>query len=288
MTFYSSTLPIDTNAFEPKSLIYPVDLVGEVNFRGLDIALTPEMIAGMPFIEFVPFVHQLWDTPNNHNGHWSCGVAVVLMYLAYYRMLTAKPITVNVPSPHVSPFGHYASEPFSFYGGYCDNYVPTPTGKAAGVYGKIVDKIGSSYGTHYHSPSGQGLYPFLAPVVEYKFGNKLNLYIDRPAGSRFLEREPTLKLFEQSLTAGHPVLFSGFFENKYDHLALLTGLAKVNGETHLVISNPYGTGTDKSFDGNREVVNWDRVKPKWGMFTTGDYVPQYESSGLTFAQKVMS
>jgi hypothetical protein len=57
----------------------------------------------------VPHIHQLWDTPENFDGHWACGPTSSAMVLAYYGLLEAHPIKVKVPGQGVrsSEFGWY-------------------------------------------------------------------------------------------------------------------------------------------------------------------------------------
>ncbi len=71
----------------------------------------------------IPYVHQLWDTPEEFNGNWACGPTCVTMVLAYYNALEANPIEISTPRLHTSPFGVLISRGFS-YNASCTQKTP--------------------------------------------------------------------------------------------------------------------------------------------------------------------
>jgi len=36
----------------------------------------------------VPYIHQVYDTPNTFNGHWACNASSALMAITYYGILS--------------------------------------------------------------------------------------------------------------------------------------------------------------------------------------------------------
>jgi len=87
----------------------------------------------------VPYLHQVYDTPNHFNGHWACNATSAVMTLAYYGVIDKWDTTVDVPSPHVSSYGNYVSEIYTVNGHTLDVGSADPNGNIAyGGYGYIV------------------------------------------------------------------------------------------------------------------------------------------------------
>jgi Tol biopolymer transport system component len=55
----------------------------------------------------VPYIHQVYDTPDWHNGHWSCAPTTAMMAIAYYRKLPYWDSWCSSPHGHTSHFGNY-------------------------------------------------------------------------------------------------------------------------------------------------------------------------------------
>ncbi len=90
-------------------------------------------------IDDVPYLHQVYDTPNHFNGHWACNATSAVMTLAYYGAIDTWDTTVDVPSSHVSHYGNYVSEVYTVNGHTLDVGSPDPNGSIAyGGYGYIV------------------------------------------------------------------------------------------------------------------------------------------------------
>ena len=62
----------------------------------------------------IPYVHQLYDTPDWFNGNSACAPTQAIMVLAYYGMLPQWNITCSEPSPHVTPWGNYVADKYRF------------------------------------------------------------------------------------------------------------------------------------------------------------------------------
>jgi hypothetical protein len=92
--------------------------------------------ANQVYLKGIPYIHQVYDTPSNFNGHGACGAAAALMAIQFYQILPAHPITVNVPEKHNSDYGWYVSNVYTK--GRKFNVYSTYKGKAsAGGYGYI-------------------------------------------------------------------------------------------------------------------------------------------------------
>lgn len=87
----------------------------------------------------VPYMHQVYDTPNWFNGHWACNATSAMMCVAYYKILPYWDCIVSVPYSHVSHYGNYVSEIYSYNGHTYDIASPDPNNNDAwGGYGYIV------------------------------------------------------------------------------------------------------------------------------------------------------
>jgi hypothetical protein len=209
----------------------------------------------------VPFIHQLWDTPDEFNGHWACGPTSTAMVLAYYGRLEPHPITVHAPRglpPHESPFGWYLPNVFPHAGRTFDRRAGTPEGTAQGLYGSIV---GAYCGGGWCAGANDILSvmrTFLAPI-----GNTVEFAWARDAGPDRLRNV---------LDAGHPIVVSGKLFG-WDHLIVIRGYFRDGDTTRWICNDPYGYQTDRSYDGGNVVYDWAEIRPKWMVIPSGAFVP---------------
>jgi len=88
----------------------------------------------------VPYVHQVYDTPNWHYGYGSCAPTTCIMAIAYYNLLPKWPEAVSAPSPHISDYGNYVADKYTLNEIYYDYVEPTSGGENAwGGYGFMWD-----------------------------------------------------------------------------------------------------------------------------------------------------
>ena len=71
-------------------------------------------------ISNVPYIHQVYDTPNEFNGYWACNASSALMAITYYGILPYWDCTVSIPYSHTSHYGRYVSDIYT-YNGYTYN-----------------------------------------------------------------------------------------------------------------------------------------------------------------------
>ncbi len=64
----------------------------------------------------VPYVHQVYDTPDDFNGHWACGATSAIMAINYYNILPYWDVTCSTPYSHISHYGQYVSEEYDYNG----------------------------------------------------------------------------------------------------------------------------------------------------------------------------
>ena len=77
----------------------------------------PSLLGQMEIKSFpAPYIHQVYDTPTWFDGHWACGATSAMMALAYYNILPAWNCNCSSPYFHVSKYGRYICETYSFNG----------------------------------------------------------------------------------------------------------------------------------------------------------------------------
>lgn len=210
----------------------------------------------------VPFIHQLWDTPDDFNGHWACGAASTTMVLAFYGALEPKPITISVPTPHQNPYGWYLSNTFTQNGYTFDATAGTPhDGIGRGIYGTALD--------YFPEPAGW----CAAWDTGRKGIQKVTRALLTPKGikARF-EGAPTPQKVKASLDAGHPVISGGMVFG-YGHLIVIKGYyCDPDGACHFIVNDPYSYQTrGRTYDGANVVYEWNEFNPGWMvMFSDAD------------------
>jgi hypothetical protein len=209
----------------------------------------------------VPFIHQLWDTPDEFYGLWACGPTSTAMALAYYQALEPHPITVSAPPgmAHESLFGWYVSNAFSHRGKTFDTAAGTPRGGwAQGIYGAVVARLCNGGWCAGAANIQSVLNHFLKPL-----GNT----------ARFAYRKDTSpERIKSVLMGGHPVIASGkLFQ--LDHLIVIRGCFDDAGTTRWIVNDPFGYQADRSFDGGNVVYDWDEINLKWMVWLDGPHRP---------------
>lgn len=62
----------------------------------------------------VPYLHQVYDTPDWFDGSWACAPTTAMMAIAYYRKLPHWDCWCSWPYGHTSHFGRYISELYHY------------------------------------------------------------------------------------------------------------------------------------------------------------------------------
>ncbi len=83
----------------------------------------------------VPYVHQIYDTPDWHYGSGSCAPTTSVMAFAYYNLLPKWPITAG---SHISDYGAYVADKYRYNEIYYQDVAATGGGEDAwGGYGYL-------------------------------------------------------------------------------------------------------------------------------------------------------
>jgi Tol biopolymer transport system component len=64
----------------------------------------------------VPYLHQVYDAPDSFDGDWACGASSAIMAINYFGILPYWDVTCSWPYSHVSHYGRYVSEIYTYNG----------------------------------------------------------------------------------------------------------------------------------------------------------------------------
>lgn len=134
LNYKSVTLQQYTNGLSSIENIYQIQ--GQLN---ISLAETPQNAAQSQTMVpgTVPYINQVYDTPEWHYGYGSCAPASSIMVAAYYNKIPKWPITTsNGVGNHTSNYGAYVADKYRLNQYYFDDLSPTSGGDNAwGGYG---------------------------------------------------------------------------------------------------------------------------------------------------------
>ncbi len=178
----------------------------------------------------MPYMHQLWDTPNDFNGGWSCGPTSCIQTIQKYEMLPDHDITVDSPTSHVSHWGWYVPNEYSFEGHTYDIWGLSPNDVwVQGAHGYICRELGAAYWAYMDTYCDQH------GLDSWQAGTSW--------GSLTAEVDAGYPMYASTTTIGygHIMVFKGY---ETDH--------------SLVANDPYGdaNGSWGQYDGEGAVYDW--------------------------------
>ncbi len=89
----------------------------------------------------LPYVHQVYDTPDWFDGYWACQAASAVMVVAYYSILPKWSLYVTQPFGHRTYYGRYICYVYHFYRHTFNLWTYDRLGhKGYGAYGFITQK----------------------------------------------------------------------------------------------------------------------------------------------------
>ncbi|MBN1773743.1 MAG: C39 family peptidase [Deltaproteobacteria bacterium] len=200
--------------------------------RGLPEAEEPPVGRSKGPVVSMPYMHQLWDTPDTFNGNWSCGPTSCVQTTQRYARLPDHDITCSWPSSHVSPWGWYIPNLYSF-GGYTYDVWGNAAGGARvqGAHGFICRDLGAAYWAY---------------MVDFMNRHGLTSW---QAGTSFstlvseVDADYPMVASTNVLGSGHIIVFKGY---ETDH--------------SIVVNDPYGDANAGSWgdlrNGEGAVYDW--------------------------------
>ncbi len=200
--------------------------------RFTDARATKGMVPG-----WMPYIHQVYDTPDSFDGSAACGPTSCLMAIGSYHRYAVWNETIHVganpPGTHVSPYGNYDSKIYA-YGGYVfDDTCSPPSGPPAhGAYGHCCE-----HGT------GAGAY-------------KCQSYIQKHDLSSEFDGSVSWSDITAQVDAGHPVVLSTRITSA-GHLMCVRGY--IDGQHTIVVNDPAGNrnhGAYWNYPGDNARYDW--------------------------------
>lgn len=192
----------------------------------------------------VPYVHQVYDTPDWFNGHSSCGATTAIMAIAYYKILPPWETVCATPYPHTNSWGMYVSEKYNFNGVSYTQSANDPNGRAAqGGFGFMwtggyspYSRMRTYYGNHKFTATQSDNPAYMDAVTEAQAGAPYSLCV-------------------ALTTSGHIVLSHGLGAN--------TGV--------LVTNDPYGNKNNPGYpnpSGKNAQYDWPGYNNGYKNLTT--------------------
>lgn len=183
----------------------------------------------------VPYMHQLWDTPDDFDGGWSCGPTSVLQTLAKWSVLPDADITCSWPSAHTSHWGWYVPNAYSFNGYTYDAWGVAAGGDCQGAHGFICRQYGGAVWAYLVDFMNQHGVPSAQVGTDYD-------------------------TVVSEVNAGYP-LYASVSVLGYGHILSVRGYVTDDGAPihTIVVNDPYGdagTGDWGNDDGEDIVYDW--------------------------------
>ena len=184
-------------------------------------------------IDDVPYIHQVYDAPDFHNGSGSCAPATAVMALAHLNILPAWPTNVTHLTPHVSNYGSYIADKYHFNGYAYDDYTSPYGSDSWGAYSYMWD----------------GASPGQDRMRSYLENHGITSNQEWTTSCTFAK---TIAEIDSGYT--HPICS---WITHSGHLTLATGY--VQGQHTLIFNDPYGnknTPGYPSYDGTDAYYDW--------------------------------
>lgn len=183
----------------------------------------------------MPYMHQLYDTPDNFDGGWSCGPTASLQTIAKFGNFPNADIGVSWPSPHTSHWGWYVPNNYNYNGYQYDAWGVAKSSDCQGAHGFVCREYGGavwSYMTTFMSQHG---------VASWSAGTDFNTLVGE-------------------VNAGYPMVASTSVLG-YGHIIAVRGFLTSGGSPihSIVVNEPYGnagSGSWGNFDGEAIVYDW--------------------------------
>jgi MYXO-CTERM domain-containing protein len=195
----------------------------------------------------MPYIHQVYDTPDDFAGGWACGPTSTLMCVLHYGRLQPWPITASTPYSHTSDYGAYDAYTYTAYGSTFDRVQDDARGSpATGAYGWCTDG-GAAWAYRMQD-----------------YAQRHNLSSDFYSPSSFgdvqaaIDDGKTVALSTYLTSAGHIIAIKGY-----------------TTDGRLVANDPYGDKNQgyMNYAGEGAVYTWAQVNSSWFITVYGTVTP---------------
>ncbi len=160
----------------------------------------------------VPFIHQVYDSPDWFDGNWACGPTSCLMSVQKYKKLPYWLCRASWPYGHTSFWGNYIAGQFTHSDVTYSSVSYDPSGRPA-----------------------RGLYGYICPGG-YASWDRMNNFLQWAGCSTYYDSSPTWSELTAQLDAGRPVVMSTML-TEYGHIVTATGYYSNHS---VIVRDPYG------------------------------------------------
>lgn len=226
-----------------------------INHQGFQRA--PQAMTMVPGT--VPYVNQVYDTPEWHYGYGSCAPTSAIMAIAYYNRLPKWPITTsNGVGNHTSDYGAYVADKYTINQYYYQDVSATGGGENAwGGYGYMWN---GSYSPHSH-------------MQQYITNHYLN--------SAQEDADNYTKVLNE-INNGFPFPICNLLTTA-GHLTLAVGY--INGQHTIVFNDPYGNknnGAWPNWYGQNSSYDWPGYNNGYQNLNTVAWTVTTEGSEISY------
>jgi hypothetical protein len=198
----------------------------------------------------MPYIHQVYDTPDDFNGNWACGPTSTVMAICHFGRLKAWPVTASTPSKHQSNYGAYVGYKYTAYGTTFDRMQTDASGNA-------------SYGAYGWCTDGGAAWAYRMQDFAKKHGLKSDFYDNA-----------SFDKVQTQINAGQVVVLSTKLTSA-GHIITVKGISG----SKLVVNDPYG---DKNagymnYKGEGAQYTWSQVNSSWFITVYSD-LPSYKAT----------
>lgn len=224
---------------QPSGLIFKAEQ-GYIEKNRKEISLAPPAE-----VMNIPYVHQVWDTPDWYNGHSACGAATAIMLLAHWDLLPAYEGWCSWPYPgHYNYYGRYIADRYRFRQVDYQFSANDPNGTP-------------SYGGYGYMWTGS-----------YSPYSRMVSYYSNHGISSSREDSPPFSKAEAQVNAGYPYTICNGLTTA-GHIVLGHAVNTVNRS--VTVNDPYGnknTPGYPSYDGKNAVYDWPGYNNGYQNFNT--------------------
>ncbi|MDX9720321.1 MAG: C39 family peptidase [Myxococcota bacterium] len=185
----------------------------------------------------MPFVHQVYDTADDHDGRASCGPTSTLMAILHFGRLDPWPMTASTPTPHTSPYGQYISRVYTAFGTTFNRGAPDYSGKICyGAHGWCTeDGLGWAWRMQDYAEKHD---------LETEFFGSSSFDQVRSA----IAQNRVVVLSTQLTSGGHIITVKGF-----------------TSDNKVIVNDPYGNRNQgyMNYNGEDVVYTWAELSAKW-------------------------
>ncbi len=179
-----------------------------------------------------PYLHQVYDVPNWFNGHWACGATSAMMAIAFYNILPEWNYNCSSPYSHISKFGRYICDIYT-YNGYTYNIGGyDPDGNLGyGGYGFIIMNNWENAKEH---------------MAQYARQHKINSTVDW---------SPSFAKFSTEMNKRYPAVILNSLTSSGHYIL---GIGYSSTERSVVVNDPYGNKNQgyMNYDGKNVIYDW--------------------------------